>query len=367
METKESVLEKRIKKSELRAAGVFDYEYLTRNRQGLLPCTITEDGEDVIWKFNVEDMHPLSELKSEELEYRYRFLQNFRKLEEIWQNYELPLEEENIYYDCNYMPYLALRDIRQTGMSEDAFFEEYQLLAAGVLSRKYSYMQVKESGLEILRKDKGVSFVLQSESLEELHRQIREKAEELYEINKYKKIRLDKKGYQLQKRITAGVFVLLAVLLIYTGYQTFVVMPRNKAVIRASRAYTVQNYVDCIDNLKKIEPDQMDTYTKYILAVSYARSEALEKEELANVLDKISIYSNEVELEYWIAVGRSDFEKAENNAKALSDDKLLIYAYMKELNYLEGNVTMDGEEKQSRMNELGNAITEIGKKYTEED
>ena len=33
METKESVLEKRIKKSELRASGIFDYEYLTRKHE----------------------------------------------------------------------------------------------------------------------------------------------------------------------------------------------------------------------------------------------------------------------------------------------------------------------------------------------
>lgn len=365
METKETILEKRMKKSDLKAAGIFDFEYLTRNVQGLLSCKLYEDGEDVIWKFDIEDMHPLSELKTEEPEYQYRFLQNFKKLQETWQNYELPMEEDNIYYDSNFMPYLALRDIKSAEASEAAFFEEYQYLAAGVLSKKYSYTQVRESGMEILRKDKGASFVLTCESLEELYIQIKEKAEDLYEMNKFKKIRLDKKGYRLRTRILAGAFVLLSVLLIYTGYQAFVVLPRDKAVIRASRAFTVQNYVDCIDDLKKIEPEQMDTYTKYILAVSYARSEALEKEELTNVLDKLSIYSNEIELEYWIAIGRSDFDRAENVAKALSDDKLLIYAYMKELNYLEGNVTMDGEEKQSRMNELSNAITEIGKKYTE--
>lgn len=365
METKENTLEVRMKKSDLKADGIFDYEYLTRDVQGLLPCRIKEEGEDIIMQFDVEDMKPLSELKSEEPEYRYRFLQNFMKLKETWQNYDLPMKEENIYYDSNFMPYLALRDIR-TKEEAESFFEEYQYLAAGILNKKYSYTQVKESGMEILRKDKGTSFIFACESLEELYAEMKKKAQELYEVNRYKKIRLDKKSYQLRNRILAAVLGLLVAILIYTGYQTFVVLPRNKAVVQASRAYTVQNYMDCIDDLKKLKPEQMDTYTKYILAVSYARSEALEKEELSNVLEKLSIYSNEIELEYWIAVGRSDFDRAENIAKALSDDKLLIYAYMKELNYLEGNVTMDGEEKQSRMNELSNAITEIGEKYTEQ-
>lgn len=365
METKENTMEMRMKKSDLKADGIFDYEYLTREVQGLLPCRIAEEGEDIIMQFDVEDMRPLSELKSEELEYRYRFLQNFMKLKETWKNYYLPMKEDNIYYDVNFMPYFALRDIRTEEPTEN-FFEEYQYLAAGVLNKKFSYTQVKESGIEILRKDKGTTFVFACGSLEELYIEIKEKAQKLYKINRYKMIRLDKKNYHLRNRIFVAILGLLVAILIYTGYQTFVVLPRDKAVIQASRAYTVQNYIDCIDNLKTIKPEQMDTYTKYILAVSYAKSEALEKEELNNILEKLSIYSNEIELEYWIAIGRSNFDRAENVAKALSDDKLLIYAYMKELNYLEGNVTMDGEEKQSRMNELSNAITEIGEKYTEQ-
>lgn len=366
METKEKILEKQMKKSELRANSRIAYQYIMENQKGLLPCQITEDREDILFSFDVENMHSFSELKTEELEYKYRFLQNFMELRKTWENYRLPMQEDNIYYDSNFMPYFAVRDVKTDEADED-FFEEYCYLAAGILNKKYTYTQVKESGMEILRKDKEAAFVLTCESLEELYSAIKEKAEALHEINKNQKMRIDKEKYKLRNRIIATVIGVLTVLLIITGYQTIVVGPRNKAVIHASRAYTVENYVDCIDYLRKVKPEQMDTYTKYILAVSYARSEALEKEELTNVLSELSIYSNEIELEYWIAIGRSDFERAENVAKALSDDKLLVYAYMKELNYLEGNVTMDGEEKQSRMNELSNSITEIGKKYTEEE
>lgn len=368
METKENVLEMRMKKSMMKADCMAAYEYVTSNEKGLLSCKLEEEGEDLLFYFNTMDKYPLSELGAEELEYKYRFLENFITMQDIWQNYVLPMEEKNIYFDNNFMPYFAFRDIKTSDDdSELSFFEEYQYLAAGILNKKYSYTQVKESGLEILRKDKEASFVMECENLEELYSIIKERADRLHESNREQKMLIDRKKFKIGRRIVAGIIGILVLLLIVTSYQTIVILPRNRAVIKASRAYTVENYVECIDYLKRIEPKQMDTYTKYILAVSYARSEALEKEELGNVLDKLSIYSNEIELEYWIAIGRSDFERAENVAKALSDDKLLIYAYMKELNYLEGNVTMDGEEKQNRMNELSNAITEIGKKYTEED
>lgn len=362
------VREKRLKKSQLKADNLFDYEYLMREETGLIPCQIEEDGEDIIFKLEMEGIHPVTELKQEDMEYRLRFLRNFFMLKSAWQKYDLPMEEENIFFDYNFIPCVAVRDIAKSeGSCEDSvFFEIYQALAAGILCRKYTYSQIRESGAEIIRKDSKAAFVLYCETSEELYECIREKAEEVYLMNKNDKVRLDKKEYKLKIRLLSGMLILLVLLLVYTGYQTFGVLPRDKAVIQASRAYTVQNYVECIDKLKKIKPEQMDTYTLYILAVSYARSEALEKVELQNVLDRLSIYSNEIELKYWIAIGRAEYALAENYAKALSDDKLLIYAYMKELDYLEGNVNIDGEEKQSRMNELGNAITEIGKKYTEE-
>lgn len=367
MNTKETVLEKRMKKSELKADCARAYAYLTKEVPGLLPCKIEEDGEEISFIFDVENMHPFTELKAEEKEYKYRFLQNFWNVRETWGNYSLTLTEDNIFYDNNFIPYIAFRDIKTDDDEGLSFLEEYQLLAAGVLNKRYTYTQVRESGMEILRRDKSVAFISDCETEEALYEAIKAKAEELHEINKNQKIRVDKKKHQRNKGVLAGIIGVLVILLVITGYQTLIVAPRDRAVIRASRAYTVENYVDCIDYLRNVEIEQMDTYTKYILAVSYARSEALEKEELTNVLSTLSIYSNEIELEYWIAIGRSDHARAENIAKALSDDKLLIYAYMKELNYLEGNVTMDGEEKQSRMNELGNAITEIGKKYTEEE
>lgn len=365
----EQILEKRIKKSDLKAKDIFDYEYLTKNAEGLLPLQIEEEEEDVVMRFPLEGMRPLAELKSEEAEYCWRFVCNWHILYQTWRNYDLSFEEGNIYYDNNFMPYIAFRDIRmpEENTDEEMFLEEYRHLAAGVLCNKYSYRQIKESGIEIVAKDKRASFVLEERSLSEFYLYVKQQADDIYEDNRQNKIRLDKKKYQIGNRVAVGILAVLLAVIVYTGYQTLVILPRDKAVIKASRAYTVQSYVDCIDCLTGIEPEQMDTYTKYILAVSYAKSEALEKAELDNILDKLSIYSNEIELEYWIAIGRSVYDRAENMAQALSDDKLLIYAYMKELNYLEGNVTMDGEEKQNRMTQLSNSITEIGKKYTTDE
>ena len=365
METENGTLRKQIKKSDLHAKTIFDYEFLLQKRMGLIPCKMEELEEEIVFDFDIEGLHPFAELREEELESRYRFLQNLTVLQEICKYYHVDITEENLYYDYNYIPYIAVRDIKEEDATD--FFLAIKELAAGILSKKYDYTQIHESGIEIVSDDKQIQFLFDCENEEDFFKEIQERAQQLYLVNREQKIRIDKKRYFLQGRITIGVIAVLVLLLVFTGYRSFVVLPKSESVIRASRNFVVQNYMDCIDALKKIKVGSMDTYTKYILAVSYAKTEALEKEELGNVLERLSIYSNEIELEYWIAIGRSDFERAENIAMALSDDKLLIYAYMKELNYLEGNVTMDGEEKQNRIAILSNEITAIGKKYEESE
>ena len=116
-------------------------------------------------------------------------------------------------------------------------------------------------------------------------------------------------------------------------------------------------------DLADYEVDRLDIETKYILAVSYARSESFKKEEISNIIDKLSQASSEQEMEYWIYLGRNQLAEAQNTALTLSDDKLLIYAYMKEIDAVENDIQMDGNTKQERLTQLQNSIESIGKKY----
>lgn len=131
--------------------------------------------------------------------------------------------------------------------------------------------------------------------------------------------------------------------------------------------YIQLDYVTCIDSMEKISPEDMDISTKYILAVSYAKCESLKKEEMESIISKLSLMSNPKELEYWIYLGRMEYATAQELAQALSDDQLLVYAYMKELDRLESDTSMNGEEKQERIKTLQDKIIQLGEKYTPEE
>ena len=60
-------------------------------------------------------------------------------------------------------------------------------------------------------------------------------------------------------------------------------------------------------------------------------------------------------------------KKAEEIARSLSDDKLLIYAYRKEMDDLENKTRIEGTEKKNRLDELESQIEKLGDKYEEQD
>ena len=139
------------------------------------------------------------------------------------------------------------------------------------------------------------------------------------------------------------------------------------AVISAENAFIQSDYTACIDSMKEILVEDMDVNIKYVLAVAYANSENFKREEIDVIVSRLAPTTNEKELDYWIYLGRLDVKTAENIALSLSDDKLLIYAYMKEIDLLESDTAVSGEEKKARLDQLEQEITKLGEKYKTEE
>lgn len=358
-----------IKKSSLAAEDTFDYLKLTKDVQGLIPCSFEESLEEVTFVYDVAGLKSLKEMEQESEECKRQFLINFSKLYEVFEQYRIDISEKNIFYDENMLPYVKARDLygRDGKADEGAFLYAYQCVAGGLLSKKYKISQVLDSGLEILKKDKSMRSIMDAADMQELLSVLRKQRDDFIS-NRRKKVREVSKTKYFVWKVLAIVMLIVGIaaggLSVYYG--AFIV-PEQKALVMANQRFITKDYVGCIDSMKSIDVENMDTYTKYILAVSYASTESFKQDEINNIVSRLSINSNEKELEYWISLGRLDVVQAENLALTLSDDKLLIYAYMKEIDMLENDTNMDGEEKKSRLDTLNNEIKSMGEKYTTEE
>ena len=347
----ENYMEEVVKKSSMAAEDSFDYMKLVTDEPGLIPCTFSESLEEVIFTYNLTGLRSLKEMDKEAEEKKWQFLVNFARLYKVYEQYRINLDEKNIFYDENMMPYVKTRDLygREHKAEAGEFLYVYQCIAGGLLSKKYRVSQVLESGLEILKKDKKVQKLIQADDMEKFIEVLKRNRDE-YHAWKEQKIReVSRKAYTVWK-VLAVTMVLVG--LVTGGFSIYFgafAIPQQKALVMANERYIQKDYVGCIDSVKNMETLDMDVHTKYILAVSYASTESFKQEEISNIVSRLSINSNEKELEYWISLGRLDVKQAENLALALSDDKLLIYAYMKEIDLLENESNIDGEEKKSRL------------------
>lgn len=358
-----------IKKSSLAAEDSFDYRKLTANIQGLIPCSFVESLEEVTFLYDLTDLKALKEIEHEAEEKQRQFLVNFVKLYEIFMQYRIEISEDNIFYDDNMIPLVKARDLygREKKADEEQFLYAYKCVAGGLLSRKYQINQVLESGLEILYREKSLNRIVQADNIQELEQTLKNIRDNYLKNKKEKMKEVSKKKYSFWK-ITAIVMLIIGITtgglsIYYGGF----IIPGEKALIMANERFITRDYVGCIDSIKQVEIEAMDVHTKYILAVAYASTESFKQEEISNIVSRLSVNSNEKELEYWISLGRLDVREAENLALALSDDKLLIYAYMKEIDILENDSNMDGEEKKSRLDTLNSEIKALGEKYKTEE
>ncbi len=354
------------KKSGMVCRTAFDLGKLTAPIPSFLPATYEEHLEEIVFTYDIRGMKSAGELMGESREKQYQFLINFQRLEEVWEHYRIPLSMDNLYYDENQIPMIKHRDLYGQGAQADK--EEYLFLyksfVGGILGKRFRVEQIQESGLEILGKEKFFQPYDKAESGSELVEILRIQ-KSLYEEKQQKtRVQVSRTGNRVKTALAVAAPLFLAVSLGVLIYESRYVIPFQESVIAGSQAYIGGDYVGCIDSLKNVGLETMDTSTKYILAVSYARSESLKREEMADIISKLSLYSSERELEYWISLGRMDMGRAEDLAQSMSDDRLLLYAYMKELNQLESDTSMTGEEKQSRINTLEGAIKSLGEKYT---
>lgn len=365
----EKTIIEKIKKSEMNAVDKFDYERLAYYDGSLLPCSYEEELEDVIFSYEIHGKKSMLQISEEDREKQYQLLINFEKLWDLYQHYMFLCSPENIYYDENCQLYVKQRDIYGSGKKPEMeeFVEYYQAFICGTFSRKYDIQQMLESGTGMLQKDKAFREICEAHTPAELSELLRTRKIAYIEKERQKRKLVSRKGYNVWRFVAILCFLGMSAGITYTVYASQQVIPMQRAVISAEHAFIQSDYTACIDSMKEIPVEDMDVNIKYVLAVAYANSENFQKEEIDVIVSRLAPTTNEKELDYWIYLGRLDVKTAEDIALSLSDDKLLIYAYMKETDLLESDTNVSGEEKKARLDQLEQEITKLGEKYKTEE
>ena len=360
-------MEIRVQRADMEAKTIYDFKRLEHGTVAMLPMTIEEEKETLLLCFDMEGMHSITEVQKMEKLQKLELILQVAELEKDYMRFEFQLSPENLYYDRLNRVKIKFRDIT-TGLYEERkeqFLKLYQALIGYIMDGSRPYEDYLSGGKELLKDQKEVVTLLSAETLEEEISLLQTLYENYKKEETILKIKVDKKKYKKMNIYGIVSSVLLVVLFGAVVYGYFWHIPRQDKIVEANDAYLQKDYIRVIDSLKDFEIGQMERAQKYILATAYIQGESVDSfstKDKEVILSKINYQSNEGIFDYWIHLGRMEVKEAENLALQMSDDQLLLYAYLQELSRIEEDQEMSGEEKSSKKQDLMKKVEELADK-----
>lgn len=337
-------------------------DYLIYSDTNLIPCSMEESDDGYTLEFDLDLLTSVAERKDLGLD-KFRLLSNCRKLTDLCSRYEFSLSPDNVYFDSNLIPKVLMRDYGE--VSDEDFLKGYKALIASVLNEQYTFEDYYNGGEDLYKKDKTVNAVNSKETIDEIQSELmarydEQKAkldEEYVYINKAKEKRL--------RILFPIVCVLLVLSILGLSYLCFFKIPLDKKLISADNAFLNGDYIAVQTTLADVDVDQLPYMSKYILAVSYLKSVDLDQDSKQYELAQLTTKTEETRFDFWIHIGRLQYEEAIDDAQRLNSDRHLFYAYVGYKKYVENNLDLNGEEKENLLSELDGKIEALRNKLVE--
>lgn len=365
-------IEKIVKKNNMHARNAYQYKRIADENFCFVPCTMEETQDEIRFFYDVAEMKPLFETKKLRNSIKYGFL--VQVLEAVFHNpqFGFSLNPENLYIDLQNRVRVLERDYVPDKRREDEILSDFLALAGCYFQQKYTYEDYRDGGMELLKRNRKTRFLREIMSLKDAMDIMKNRQEQELEKEQGELITIRRKGYR-NKLITLSLLIVigggLSALLVY---QTLWLYYPQKRALMAERAYMENNLIMVADALQPIPVEKMDIHEKYLLATAYIRGQSVDSFDLntkERLLSRLSYNGDSNLLDYWIFLGRLEVDKALDVAMRISDNQLLLYAYLQKLEQVSVDSVLSGEEKSQQIDSLKGKIKkladELGIEYKE--
>jgi len=330
--------------------------FLIYPADGLVPCALEETEDGVVFEFDTAGGSLCESVLKQAREEQYRFLINVAGLARLCKEYSFSLAPSNLLVDFNLKPQVLVRDICDTNVS---FVEQYKALIGCVLQPKYKFEDYLQGGEGLYKKHKLLTAIHAMGTIEDIANRLWKEHKIHTRENQLTKRLVNKRSFLVSRIAIPVLGVLLVGALAFGGYALFFMLPQRSQVIEAMTAYVYGDSLAVQHSLENLSVEQMSFDVKYVLARSFVRTEAISEAQRENILMGLMQRTDEAIFDYWIALGRLEFDTAIDLAGRFNDDELMLFAYMKNEVYVQHDASLTGEERSQRLRELRGRINEL--------
>lgn len=366
------IIEDLVKISELNAKDEYDIKRITYKSLNLVSCEAEIEDEEVRFRYSVGCLEDINCIAVENESEKFRFLLNVSELFNLLDMYSFDLKSDNLYYDYNYNPKILKRDVKidDTIVSEEEFVLQYKSLIGSLFIKKYSYEDVYNGGIRLLKSNKITKDFIELKTIDEIKEKLIFHLEENERYRKEKIISVKKHNYNIKKHSIRIMAIVIVMLTVYSIYEGVFLSPFNENIIKGTYSYMEQDYegvIKYLEKAKNIKFMNFDKVQKYELAYSYITSENLSESQRKNVLLNLTSKSDENILDYWITIGEIKYDEAIDLAKKLQDDELILYALLNKYKYIQDDATLTGEEKDKEKQSIKSEIDKLTQQLNKEE
>jgi type VII secretion protein EssB len=277
--------------------------------------------------------------------------------------YKVPfVHPENIFFidgDLTFI-HIGIRDgIAPMNINDTLALSQYKALTLAILNPKISYDNFVNGEMSL--RDKFSQALSNCDSFEEVLHLVETKLTKERQKEEAALVKVSKGRYRFFKYAGSVAVVAAIAMGVLTIIDQKTTIPKQKAIMTAQADFITSHYDKTLDDLKSYQPKQLSKDARFVLASSSINLANLSQTQKAAVLNNISSTTDDNTLNYWIYQGRGEFEKALNLAKNIGDDQLTLLAYTDLYQATKLNTSMNGDEKQKKLEEYNKQIQELSK------
>ena len=328
---------------------------------GLCPCAVVEDGNEAVFVFDVEGTRPAESILNAGRADKLRFLANVADLEALTHDFQFSLNLSNLVVDRNLRPWVLRRDVATTGNDGGVTpgFRERYLAVAGQVLGKGTYEDYLRGGADLLKHNALLSELAALDGIGA----VRDRLAAAYERNVAKnaatKKLVSRSGARLAKVLIPVLVVALAACGALLARSVFISQPAQERVITASQAYIAGDPLAVQTALRGVPVGDLSFETRHVLARSYVTTLGLPGEQRDHVLSGLTLMAEGALFDFWIHLGRLEFEQALEIGQRFGDTQLQLAVYIQHHAAVEADFSIPGPERQRLLTELNQRIVEL--------
>ncbi|MCL2365356.1 MAG: hypothetical protein FWC71_11950 [Defluviitaleaceae bacterium] len=318
-------------------------DFLTFPSERLVPCTLATTDDGITLTFDATGLESASTLLSASTMDKLRFLVNCARLESLRAEYSFNISPDNLMVDINLIPFIVGRDMAID--ESNSFINDYKDLIGCFLLPRYTYDDFHQGGKDLHKKSKLTQTIANMESVEEIKNHLLAEYHDLTTLT-HQTSKLVNKNASRAVRIAIPIMVLaLGVMGYFFVTALFIDIPHNDRVIAANEAYIASNPLAVQQALRGVAVNTLTHETRLILSRSYVATEPISMMQREHILMGMTSMADTYIFDFWIHLGRLEFDEAIEIAQRFGENELLLFAFTRMESVVIADPNMPGGEK----------------------